>query len=1032
MKRYFILFSITLLLMLPACGGGAGSGGGGQPSDYSGAWSAEEVIQSSTCSSSGDRYVYDITVTQNGSQITVATPDGPLSGVVNGTNASWTGEVYKSGTGYVTITFLDVQITVNSFSGTLNFEIRDQLGGPVVCSGSSTIEGFRSQVLPAAPGNLQATATSSTSISLTWADNSDNENGFEIHARSPFTPFFIYQNSVGRNVTSYTNSGLSPSATVIYEIVAFNAAGKSAPSNTANATTWPSSVPAPAAPSNLEAHPTNSSTVSLTWQDNSSDEEEFRIYRGTSLVSINALVASVSADSTSYTDNGLATNETYYYLIRAYNSGGGESSASNTANTSLSTPIGNWDFTISGTVTNCSNPNYPPGTRFTESGTTTVLEPAPGNLAILGGSISIQGSYNYNLTNYVIPLTGALQTSSIGLIGFNTFVLMAQLDWTGMDLNAGIFLFLNCAGQVTEATFTHLASQAPVGPTGLTATAMDTTTISLAWQDMSDNEEEFRIYRGTSSSTVNSLVATLGSGATGHNDSGLSPDTTYYYKVTAFNSAGESPPSNVADATTPAPPGDVPAKPTLLSVTPQTSGMIGLWWKYYNANDGFNIYRGTSATSINSKVGTMGEGFMDVLFSDSGLTPNTTYYYQITAFNNFGESPRSDPMSATTYVSGYEAPSDLTALAISETAIRLTWQDHSTVEDGFIIYEGDIIRVEADRVGQNVLTYTATGLTPGTTYTYSVRAHIGGRTWVSPYTNTASATTFVQTGGPPTTPANLQGTFASLSSVNLTWDDSTGEEEYWIEISSDGTNFTRLPVSIAGNILTDTITEMTPCTTTYFRVVAKNRFGESSPSNVWYGNTDAVAIIEISNPGGNPSLFPSFGSPYVVGCWDSQTNQGGIGIYDNDSNGLLDNESGNAAYIYPRKNVRDCPNCSTWHLEAGKRYDGSANLVLFFRFNTWSTAAHDNYLALYLNTNSSSPVSLWGGDLQPWGIFPGIAMFSQVSTPNVNGQYWLPTSTPGSFIGSASGYIAEVAADTGNTFDAGVTILDMNVPIFND
>jgi hypothetical protein len=90
----------------------------------------------------------------------------------------------------------------------------------------------------------------------------------------------------------------------------------------------------------------------------------------------------------------------------------------------------------------------------------------------------------------------------------------------------------------------------PITPSNLTATPVSSTQINLAWTDASSNEDGFKVYRGTSSGAVTSLVATLGSGITNFQNTGLSASTTYYYKVTAFNSAGESAPSNVPSATT--------------------------------------------------------------------------------------------------------------------------------------------------------------------------------------------------------------------------------------------------------------------------------------------------------------------------------------------------------------------------------------------------------------------------------------------------------------------------------------------------
>src|SRR5206468_5559385 len=102
---------------------------------------------------------------------------------------------------------------------------------------------------PAAPSNLTATAVSTSEIDLSWTDNAaGNETGFLI-SRSTDGTTFTQIGSVGAGVTSYKNTGLSASTKYYYEVRATNAAGNSAFSNIANATTSAVQAP-PAAPSN--------------------------------------------------------------------------------------------------------------------------------------------------------------------------------------------------------------------------------------------------------------------------------------------------------------------------------------------------------------------------------------------------------------------------------------------------------------------------------------------------------------------------------------------------------------------------------------------------------------------------------------------------------------------------------------------------------------------------------------------------------------------------------------------------------------
>jgi galactose oxidase-like protein/glyoxal oxidase-like protein/fibronectin type III domain protein len=83
----------------------------------------------------------------------------------------------------------------------------------------------------AAPSNLLATAVSGTRIDLTWTDNSNNENGFKIE-RSPDGLTFTEIATVGANVTTYSNTGLTCATFYQYRVRAYNANGNSAYSNT--------------------------------------------------------------------------------------------------------------------------------------------------------------------------------------------------------------------------------------------------------------------------------------------------------------------------------------------------------------------------------------------------------------------------------------------------------------------------------------------------------------------------------------------------------------------------------------------------------------------------------------------------------------------------------------------------------------------------------------------------------------------------------------------------------------------------------
>ena len=182
---------------------------------------------------------------------------------------------------------------------------------------------------------------------------------------------------------------------------------------------------------------------------------------------------------------------------------------------------------------------------------------------------------------------------------------------------------------------------APSVPTSVTATSISSSQITVTWTASTDNVgvTGYKIFRnGTQVGT---------SASPNYADTGLSPSTTYSYTVSAFDAAGNSSPqSGTASATTGAvtPPSDTtaPSVPTTVTATTISSSQINLTWIASTDNvavTGYKIFRqgthvGTSALPN---------------YSNTGLSPSTTYSYTVSAFDAAGNtSAQSTSASATT------------------------------------------------------------------------------------------------------------------------------------------------------------------------------------------------------------------------------------------------------------------------------------------------------------------------------------------------------------------------------------------------
>ena len=177
---------------------------------------------------------------------------------------------------------------------------------------------------PSAPSNLTATAVSPIQINLSWTDNSTNELGFYVYAMWICVgEGYRIIATLAPNTTSYEHTDLIPATTYCYKVAAYNDGGETDSLNQAKATTpTPPVGEPPAAPSNLVATVVGSSLVDLTWQDNSDNENGFKIYRalGTDLTLYQ--IGTTCPNITYYSDSEVNPNSVYSYRVSAYNSFG--------------------------------------------------------------------------------------------------------------------------------------------------------------------------------------------------------------------------------------------------------------------------------------------------------------------------------------------------------------------------------------------------------------------------------------------------------------------------------------------------------------------------------------------------------------------------------------------------------------------------------------------------------------------------------------------------------------------------------------
>jgi titin len=190
----------------------------------------------------------------------------------------------------------------------------------------------------------------------------------------------------------------------------------------------------------------------------------------------------------------------------------------------------------------------------------------------------------------------------------------------------------------------NLPPAPPAAPGNLSATAVSSNRIDLAWSDNSTNEDGFAIERSTDGVNF-SQITTVTANLTSYSNTGLAASTTYSYRVRAFNNAGSSGYSNVASATAAAL-GAPPVAPANLAATPVSKSQINLAWSDLANNEtGFKIERSLDGTTF-TQVGTVNANVTS--YASTGLQANKKYFYRVRANNSYGDSPYSNIASART------------------------------------------------------------------------------------------------------------------------------------------------------------------------------------------------------------------------------------------------------------------------------------------------------------------------------------------------------------------------------------------------
>gem|GEM_PF-989756 len=682
--------------------------------------------------------------------------------------------------------------------------------GPSANSATQTVK-----TLTVAPTASAATGITSTGFTANWgAVTGATSYELDVSTSSTFASGVTTHSDI--TTTNYSLSSLSTSTTYYYRVRANNGWGVSTNSGTQSLLTLTAS-PAVFAASGL----TSNSFVANWSGVTGATSYRLDVATTSAFTAGTFILTDVSVTGTSHSVTTLTANTAYYYRVRGINATG---PSANSATQTVMT------LTVA--------PTASAATGITSTGFTANWVAATGAESY-ELDVSTSSTFASGVSLYTEIVTTSFSVT--GLSGGTTYYYRVRADngW-GPSTNSG----------------TQSALTIPSAPGMSAADQLTATTFRPNWQ-ASTGASSYRLDVSTSSafSTMVSGYSDLAVSGTNTVVSGLTANTTYYYRVRAVNATGTSANSASGSALT------APIAPTAAEASLVTSTSFNANWSTVSGASSYRL-----DVSRYSNFSTLESGWADVTITGgttstkavTGLLSSTTYYYRVRAVN--GASTVSTNSNSETVLTTPSATTASAASSVRSTSLYANW---SAVTGG-TSYEVDVSTsttfspIVSSMTGITGTTHAVSGLSANQTYYYRLRAVNGGGE--SANSNTITVTTC------PVPPAINVSTAVSTTSFTANWASVAGATSYKLDVSTASSFSTRLTGYDNLNVTSTSqgVSGLSAGTTYYVRVRAVVSAGTTDDTST-PGITKTLTIAPTS------SLASGYTSTSFYANWSSVT-----------------------------------------------------------------------------------------------------------------------------------------------------------------
>ncbi|XP_040397800.1 receptor-type tyrosine-protein phosphatase delta isoform X32 [Cygnus olor] len=567
------------------------------------------------------------------------------------------------------------------------------------------------KALPRPPGTPVVTESTATSITLTWDSGNPEPVSYYIIQHKPKNSEEPYKEIDGVATTRYSVAGLSPYSEYEFRVVAVNNIGRGPPSEPVSTRT---SEQAPSsAPRNVQARMLSSTTILVQWEEPEEPNGQIQGYRVYYTMDptqhVNSWMKHNVADSHITTIGNLVPQKTYSVKVLAFTSVGDGPLSS--------------DIQV---ITQTGVPGQPLNFKAEpESETSILLSWTPPRSDTISSYELVYKDGEHGEEQRV----STEPTTSYRLQGLkpNSLYLFRLAARSPQGLGAS-------TAEISARTMQSIPSGPP---RKVEVEAVNSTAVKVSWRSPVPNKQHGQI-RGYQVHYVRMengepkgqpmLKDIMLADAQEMIISGLQPETTYSFTVTAYTTKGDGARSKPKLVSTT---GAVPGKPRLVISHTQMNTALIQWHPPVDTFGPLQGYRLKFGRKDVDTFTTMEFSDKEDHFTATDIHKGASYVFRLSARNKvgFGEEMVKEISVPEEVPSGF--PQNLHSESSTSTSVQLTWQMPLLAERNGIITKYTVLYRDINVAYQPVelpvvpadTSMTLSGLKPDTTYDVKVRAH---------------------------------------------------------------------------------------------------------------------------------------------------------------------------------------------------------------------------------------------------------------------------------------------------------------------